>query len=44
MSATFLTTDQLAARIQYDPRTIRDQLIDSVLIEGTSASGYGKKK
>jgi hypothetical protein len=34
MSNTFLTTDQLAERIQYDARTIREQLKDSVLIEG----------
>ena len=33
MSATtFLTTDQLAERIQYDARTIREQLKDSVLL------------
>ncbi len=35
MSATtFLTTNQLAERIQYDVRTIREQLKDRVLIEG----------
>lgn len=32
--ATFLTTEELAARIKYDPRTIRDRLKDSVLLEG----------
>ncbi len=31
---TYLTTDELAARIKYDPRTIRNSLKDSVLIEG----------
>lgn len=31
---TYLTTDELSARIKYDVRTIRDQLKDSVLIEG----------
>ena len=31
---TYMTTDELAAKIKYDPRTIRDQLKDSVLIEG----------
>ena len=31
---TYLTTDELAARIKYDARTIRDRLKDSVLIEG----------
>lgn len=34
MSATYLTTDELAERIKYDPRTIRDRLKDSVLLEG----------
>jgi hypothetical protein len=31
---TYLTTDELAERIKYDPRTIRDRLKDSVLLEG----------
>lgn len=31
---TLLTTDELAARIKYDARTIRSRLKDSVLIEG----------
>lgn len=31
---TYLTTDELSARIKYDPRTIRDCLKDSVLLEG----------
>ncbi len=35
MSTEFLTTDELAARIKYDARTIRERLKDSVLIEGT---------
>ncbi len=34
MSQTYLTTDELAERIKYDPRTIRNQLKDSVLLEG----------
>jgi len=34
MSGTYLTTDELASRIKYDPRTIRDRLKDSVLLEG----------
>lgn len=34
MSQTYLTTDALAERIHYDPRTIRERLKDSVLIEG----------
>ena len=31
---TFLTTDELSARIKYDVRTIRERLKDSVLLEG----------
>ncbi|MBU6249064.1 MAG: hypothetical protein KGN77_15040 [Xanthomonadaceae bacterium] len=34
MSQTYLTTEQLAERIQYDPRTIRNRLKDTVLLEG----------
>lgn len=34
MASEFLTTSELAARIKYDERTIREQLKDSVLIEG----------
>lgn len=34
MNNTYLTTDELAARIKYDARTIRNQLKDSVLLEG----------
>jgi len=34
MTHTYLTTDELAARIKYDARTIREQLKDSVLLEG----------
>lgn len=32
---SYLTTDELADRIKYDARTIRDRLKDSVLLEGT---------
>ena len=35
MSLTYLTTDELSGRIKYDPRTIRERLKDSVLLEGT---------
>ncbi|HRQ56392.1 MAG TPA: hypothetical protein PLN31_03170 [Azoarcus taiwanensis] len=35
MSLTYLTTDELSEVIKYDPRTIRERLKDSVLIEGT---------
>ena len=34
MSLTYLTTAELAARIKYDARTIRNQLKDAVLLEG----------
>lgn len=34
MNAELLTTDELSARIKYDPRTIRERLKDSVLLEG----------
>ncbi len=34
MSQTYLTTEELSARIKYDPRTIREQMKDSVLLEG----------
>jgi len=34
MSLTYLTTEELSNRIKYDPRTIRERLKDSVLIEG----------
>ena len=34
MQGTYLTTDELSARIKYDARTIRERLKDSVLLEG----------
>lgn len=34
MSGELLTTEELSARIKYDPRTIRERLKDSVLLEG----------
>ncbi len=34
MITTYLTTQELAKKIKYDPRTIREQLKDSVLLEG----------
>lgn len=33
MTQTYLTTEELAERIKYNPRTIRTRLKDSVLIE-----------
>jgi len=35
MLETYLTTKELAVRIKYDARTIRNCLKDSVLLEGT---------
>lgn len=35
MNQTYLTTEQLSARIHYDVRTIRERLKDAVLLEGT---------
>lgn len=34
MRATYLTTKELSERIKYNPRTIRNELKDSVLLEG----------
>jgi len=34
MMNSYLTTEELSERIKYDPRTIRERLKDSVLIEG----------
>ena len=34
MAREFLTTEELSKRIKYDPRTIRERLKDSKLIEG----------
>ncbi len=34
MSHTYLTTEELALRIKYNARTIRNALKDSVLLEG----------
>jgi hypothetical protein len=34
MSLTYLTTDELSGRIKYNSRTIRQVLMDSVLLEG----------
>jgi hypothetical protein len=45
MSQTFLTTDQLAERINYNARTIRNQLKDSVLLEGKHyIRPFGRRK
>lgn len=34
VAQTYLTTEELSERIKYDPRTIRERLKDSVLLEG----------
>ena len=45
MSHTYLTTDELAARIRYDARTIRNQLVDSCLLEGRHyIRPFGRRK
>ena len=45
MDQTFLTTEQLSKRIHYDPRTIRNQLKDSVLLEGVHyLRPFGRRK
>jgi hypothetical protein len=42
---TYLTTEALAARIHYDPRTIRNRLKDSVLLEGVHyVRPFGRRK
>ena len=38
MNVTYLTTDELASKIKYDVRTIREYLKDSVLLEGHTSS------
>ena len=43
--STYLTTEELALRIKYDARTIRDQLKDSVLLEGVHyIRPFGRRK
>jgi hypothetical protein len=45
MSNTYLTTAQLAARIGYEEKTIRNSLVDSVLIEGIHyIRPFGRRK
>lgn len=45
MSQTYLTTAQLSERIGYEPRTIRNSLVDSVLIEGVHyIHPFGRRK
>ena len=45
MSHTYLTTEELSSRIKYDCRTIRQQLKDSVLLEGVHyIKPFGRRK
>jgi hypothetical protein len=45
MSNTYLTTEQLAQRIHYHPRTIRVDLLDKYLIEGEHyIRAFGSRK
>lgn len=45
MNVTYLTTEELAARIKYEPRTIRQRLKDSVLLEGKHyIKPFGRRK
>lgn len=44
-SRTYLTTEELSARIKYECRTIRQRLKDSVLIEGRHyIKPFGRRK
>jgi hypothetical protein len=43
--STYLTTDQLSDRIHYTARTIRNELLDACLIEGTHyIRPFGRRK
>ena len=45
MSHTFLTTEELAKRIHYKARTIRNELVDSCLFEGKHyIRPFGRRK
>ena len=45
MENTYLTTEQLAERIHYTARTIRNELIDSCLFEGKHyIRPFGRRK
>ena len=44
-TATYLTTDELATRLHYNQRYIRDFLVDAVLLEGTHYfRPFGRRK
>lgn len=45
MNNTYLTTEQLASKIHYNSRTIRNELIDTCLFEGTHyIRPFGRRK
>ncbi|MBW8190288.1 hypothetical protein K0504_04495 [Neiella marina] len=45
MSQTYLTTEQLSQRIQYNPRTIRNELVNVCLFEGRHyVRPFGRRK
>lgn len=45
MSTEYLTTAELAERLKYDERTIREKLMDSVLLEGVHyLRPFGRRK
>jgi len=45
MENTYLTTEQLAERIHYTARTIRNELVDSCLFEGKHyIRPFGRRK
>lgn len=45
MSNTYLTTEQLSERIHYNARTIRNELVDSCLLEGRHyIRPFGRRK
>lgn len=45
MSTTYLTTEELAERIKFDPRYIRESLKDRVLVEGRHyIRPFGRRK
>lgn len=45
MTRTYLTTEQLAERIHYDARSIRNMLVDAYLFEGRHyIRPFGRRK
>lgn len=45
MELTYLTTDELAGRIKYDARTIRERLKDSVgLFKKRARHGWARRR